>query len=89
VKPGDVIWTPPGVKHWHGATATAPMTHIAIQGLVDGKNVDWKESVTDRAKYRGSSYLGPMIAARARSATLKVTPREMNARQRDERRKAT
>jgi quercetin dioxygenase-like cupin family protein len=47
VKPGDVIWTPPGVKHWHGATTTSPMTHIAIQGLVAGKNVDWKEPVSD------------------------------------------
>jgi quercetin dioxygenase-like cupin family protein len=48
VKPGDVIWTPPGVKHWHGATATTPMTHVAIQGVVDGKSVDWKEPVTDQ-----------------------------------------
>ena len=44
---GDVIWTPPGVKHWHGATADTAMTHIAIQAFVDGRPVDWMEHVTD------------------------------------------
>jgi gentisate 1,2-dioxygenase len=38
IKPGDVIWTPPGVKHWHGATATTSMSHIAITNMVDGGN---------------------------------------------------
>lgn len=47
IKPGDVIWAPPGVKHWHGATATTGMRHIAITNMVDGKNVDWMEHVTD------------------------------------------
>jgi quercetin dioxygenase-like cupin family protein len=47
IKPGDVIWTPPGVKHWHGATATNGMTHIAITEAVDGKNVEWMEKVSD------------------------------------------
>ena len=47
VKPGDVIWTPPGVKHWHGATSSAPMTHIAVQAVVGGKNVTWMEQVSD------------------------------------------
>jgi 4-carboxymuconolactone decarboxylase len=47
IKPGDVIWTPPGVKHWHGATATDRLTHIAIQESHDGKNVDWMEKVSD------------------------------------------
>ena len=47
IKPGDVIWTPPGVKHWHGATSTAAMTHMAITEALDGKNVDWMEKVTD------------------------------------------
>jgi 4-carboxymuconolactone decarboxylase len=47
IKPGDVIWIPPDVKHWHGATATDRMTHIAIQEAVDGKNVDWMEKVTE------------------------------------------
>jgi quercetin dioxygenase-like cupin family protein len=46
IKPGDVVWTPPGVKHWHGATATENMTHIAIQEQVDGRAVDWMEEVS-------------------------------------------
>ena len=51
IKPGDVIWTLPGVKHWHGATATTGVGHIAITNMVDGKNVDWLEHVTDE-QYR-------------------------------------
>jgi 4-carboxymuconolactone decarboxylase len=47
IKPGDVIWIPPGVKHWHGAAATTGMTHLAIQGAAGGKNVDWMEKVTE------------------------------------------
>ena len=47
IRPGDVIWFPPGEKHWHGATATAAMTHIAIQEHLDGKTADWMEKVTD------------------------------------------
>jgi 4-carboxymuconolactone decarboxylase len=47
IKPGDVIWTPPGVKHWHGATATDRMTHIAIQESLNGKNVAWMEKVSE------------------------------------------
>jgi quercetin dioxygenase-like cupin family protein len=47
INPGDVIWTPPGVKHWHGATAGEAMTHIAIQDSVDGRAVDWLEHVSD------------------------------------------
>ncbi|MFC5067261.1 carboxymuconolactone decarboxylase family protein [Flaviflagellibacter deserti] len=44
---GDVVWIPPGEKHWHGATATSPMTHVAIAEALDGKTVDWLEKVTD------------------------------------------
>ena len=47
IRPGDVIWFPPGEKHWHGATATTAMTHIAIQEKKDGKVVDWMEQVSD------------------------------------------
>ncbi len=47
IRAGDVIWTPPGVKHWHGAAPTTGMTHIALQDKVGGKNVDWMEKVTD------------------------------------------
>ncbi len=51
IRPGDVVWTPPGVKHWHGAAAASPMTHTAIQEAVDGKVVEWLEPVTDE-QYR-------------------------------------
>jgi len=47
IRPGDVIWFLPGEKHWHGATATTAMTHIAIQERLDGKAVDWMEQVSD------------------------------------------
>ena len=47
VRPGDVIWFPPGEKHWHGASPSTAMTHIAIQEHVDGKVVDWLEHVSD------------------------------------------
>lgn len=47
VHPGDVVWFPPGVRHWHGATPTTAMTHIAIQEALDGKVVDWLEQVGD------------------------------------------
>jgi quercetin dioxygenase-like cupin family protein len=47
IRPGDVIWFPPGEKHWHGATATTAMTHIAIQEALDGKTADWMEKVSD------------------------------------------
>lgn len=47
IHPGDVVWTPPGVKHWHGATGTTGMSHIAIQEALDGKRVDWLEKVSD------------------------------------------
>ena len=47
IRPGDVIWFPPGEKHWHGATAITGMTHIAIQEALDGKVVEWMEHVSD------------------------------------------
>jgi quercetin dioxygenase-like cupin family protein len=47
VRPGDIVWIPPGEKHWHGATATTFMTHIAIQEQLAGKAVDWLEKVSD------------------------------------------
>lgn len=46
INPGDVIWFPPGEKHWHGATATTAMTHLAIQEQLDGQTVEWLEHVT-------------------------------------------
>jgi quercetin dioxygenase-like cupin family protein len=46
IRPGDVVWIPPGVRHWHGATATAAMSHVAITEALDGKSVDWMEQVS-------------------------------------------
>lgn len=53
IKPGDVIWTPPGIKHWHGATSTTGVTHMAIQEMLEGKSVEWLEPVTE-AQYGAS-----------------------------------
>jgi quercetin dioxygenase-like cupin family protein len=47
IRPGDVVWIPPGEKHWHGASPTNAMTHIAMQEAADGSYVTWMEHVTD------------------------------------------
>ena len=47
IRSGDVVWFPPGEKHWHGASPTTALTHIAVQEQLDGKNVDWMEHVSD------------------------------------------
>ena len=52
IRPGDVVWFPPGEKHWHGATATTAMSHIAVQEKQNGSPVDWLEQVSD-AQYSG------------------------------------
>jgi len=53
IGPGDVVWFPPGEKHWHGASPTTAMTHIAIQEKKDGKVVDWMEQVSDQQYQQG------------------------------------
>src|SRR5215470_16976712 len=53
LRPGDVVWCPPNEKHWHGATSTTAITHIAIQEALDGKVVEWLEKVSDE------EYLAP------------------------------
>ncbi|MGW8193965.1 MAG: (R)-mandelonitrile lyase [Desulforhopalus sp.] len=52
IGPGDVVWFPPGEKHWHGASPTTAMTHIAIQEELDGSVVEWLEKVSDE-QYEG------------------------------------
>jgi quercetin dioxygenase-like cupin family protein len=47
IRPGDVVWFPPGEKHWHGASPTTSITHIAIQEQLDGKTAEWMEQVSD------------------------------------------
>jgi quercetin dioxygenase-like cupin family protein len=54
IQPGDVIWFSPGEKHWHGATPTTAMTHIAIVEQLDGKSADWMEKVGDEQYQRKS-----------------------------------
>ncbi len=56
IRAGDVVWTPPGVRHWHGATATTAVTHIALQEALDGAVVDWEEPVSDER------YLSAVVA---------------------------
>ncbi|CAI8998728.1 Cupin domain-containing protein [Pseudomonas sp. IT-P218] len=53
IKPGDTVWIPPNIKHWHGATATTAMTHIAIAEVLDGEVVDWLEQVSDEQYAQG------------------------------------
>jgi quercetin dioxygenase-like cupin family protein len=54
IRPGDVIWFSPGEKHWHGATPTTAMTHIAIVEQLDGKSADWMEKVSDQQYQPGA-----------------------------------
>lgn len=51
IRPGDIVWIPPSVEHWHGATPTNGMSHIAFSESLDGKSVEWMEQVTDE-QYR-------------------------------------
>lgn len=48
IRPGDVVWWAPGVKHWHGASPTTAMTHIALTGVLDGQAAEWLEQVSDK-----------------------------------------
>ncbi|MFJ4142835.1 cupin domain-containing protein [Pseudomonas sp. NPDC089734] len=58
IRPGDTVWIPPYVRHWHGATATTGMTHIAIAEALDGKVVDWMQQVSDQ-EYARAAELRP------------------------------
>ena len=71
IRPGDVVWIPPGQKHWHGATPTTAMSHIAIQESLDGKVVEWLEEVSDQ-QYRGETgmKIGITVQGKVIQATL-------------------
>lgn len=73
IRAGDTIWTPPGVKHWHGASPTSSMTHLAIQEAPGGKAVEWLEKVTD-AEYNVAvaSTTAPAAPAAVPSAAQKA-----------------
>ena len=66
IRQGDVVWIPPGQKHWHGAAPNSSMTHIAITEQLDGKTVDWMEKVSDE------QYKAPL---RGQAASTDVSPR--------------
>ena len=55
IRPGDVVWIPPNEKHWHGASPTTAVTHIAVQEQLDGKPVEWMEHVSDEQYLAGRS----------------------------------
>lgn len=71
IHPGDVIVCPPGVKHWHGAAPMSAMTHLAITGTVDGKNVEWMEQVSDQQYNAGATLTSP---ARSDAQAVSATP---------------
>jgi len=68
IRPGDVVWIPPGQKHWHGASPTTSMSHIAIGERLDGKSVDWMEKVTDE------QYAAPLRPQPAAAAAPNAAP---------------
>jgi len=73
IRPGDVVWIPPGLKHWHGAAPTTGMTHIAIQEQLDGKNVEWMEKVSDE-QYRTALPAQASGAAAAQADQTQAAP---------------
>jgi len=76
IRPGDVVWIPPGQKHWHGASPTTTMTHIAIVERLDGKSVDWMEKVTDE------QYGAPVRPRPAAPASVAAPPGQPTPAQR-------
>ena len=74
IRPGDVVWIPPGQKHWHGASPTTSMSHIAIAERLDGKSVDWMEKVTDE------QYGAPLRSHPATAAARDAAPADQPSR---------
>jgi 4-carboxymuconolactone decarboxylase len=70
IKTGDVIWCPPGVKHWHGASPTTAMTHIALTGTVNNKAVEWMEKVTDAQYNEGARTMNTTQALSAKQRSI-------------------
>jgi len=68
IRPGDVVWIPPGQKHWHGAAPNSPMTHIAVSEALDGKSVEWMEQVDD-SQYNAPA-VGPAPTGPSRAQQL-------------------
>ena len=74
IRPGDVVWIPPGQKHWHGASPTTSLSHIAIAERLDGKSVDWMEKVTDE------QYGAPLRPRPAAAAARDAAPADQPTR---------
>ena len=72
IRQGDVVWIPPNQKHWHGATASTSMTHIAIQEDLDGKTVEWMEKVSDEQYENFQSTSGGVMGTNEPSAAQKL-----------------
>jgi 4-carboxymuconolactone decarboxylase len=70
IKAGDVIWCPPGVKHWHGASPTTAMTHLALTGIVNNKGVEWMEKVTDAQYNEGARTMNTTHALSAKQRSI-------------------
>jgi 4-carboxymuconolactone decarboxylase len=68
IRQGDIVWIPPGIKHWHGATSSTSMTHIGIQESLDGKTVEWMEQVSDQ-QYRSSQSTTGGVAGGVKEAS--------------------
>jgi 4-carboxymuconolactone decarboxylase len=64
IRVGDVVWCPPGVKHWHGASPASAMTHVALTGVRDGQNVEWLEKVSDEQYVAGAAHQDRGLTAR-------------------------
>jgi len=80
IRPGDVVWCPPGVKHWHGAAPDTAMTHLAMGASIDGKSVTWMEKVTDE-QYATASALGAQSMQTQAAIPSPVDAQTLTARQ--------
>lgn len=75
IRPGDVVWIPPGQKHWHGASPNSSMTHIAISEALDGKSVEWMEQVDDSQYNAPAAGPAPTGPSRAQQLMGDVAPK--------------
>jgi 4-carboxymuconolactone decarboxylase len=78
IRPGDVVWIPPGQKHWHGASPTTGMTHLAIQGAVNETNVEWMEKVSDE-QYVAAAKEKTMVTPEYGAPPTTLTPDDVRS----------
>ncbi|TAL64892.1 MAG: cupin domain-containing protein [Burkholderiaceae bacterium] len=70
IKPGDVVWCPPGIKHWHGAGLFTALTHLAVTPSDNGKNVEWMEKVSDTQYSEAQPVNGAAAGARMHGSSV-------------------